>query len=245
MPVFSYAQAQEAYDSLSFAEPEEHEHIVVTPQQTEPIIAARHKDGTRIYGDSAIYQGMSFKLDLGNTTLELARSKAKIISTEVAMNWRLINRYFPTFELGYAQAACGAEGGQHIGQGGFFRAGLDLNPLKKHPERENVILVGLRVGCAMQQFSLEGVTQHVTDYWNTPETTWDYNNVFKADAWGEIVAGCQVQVWEGLQMGWYVRMKFLFTRKDKNGGPLPYYIPGFGYRDDTTWGLNYYIGYKF
>lgn len=57
----------------------------------------RHKDGTRIYADSAIYQGMSLKADLGNTILELATSKAKVQSYEIAMNWRIIQRLYPAW----------------------------------------------------------------------------------------------------------------------------------------------------
>lgn len=232
VPVFLYAQAQ---DSVR----------VIDTQAGDKTEVARRKDGTRIYGDTALYQGMSLKLDIGNTILELATSKGKIVSTEVAMNWRLKNRFFPTLELGYAHAEGGAEGGHHIGQGGFGRVGLDISPLKKHPERENILLVGLRLGTALQRYDLTGVNQHIGDYWGSTDETWDYRGVFGADVWGEVVAGCQVQVWEGLQMGWYLRLKILFTRTQKDGGPMPYHIPGFGYRDDTQWGVNYYIGYRF
>lgn len=175
-------------------------------------------------------------------------SKAKIQSYEIAMNWQVISRLFPTLELGYSQADSHAEGGKHHGIGGFGRVGLDINPLKKHPESLNMLLVGLRVGTGLQQFTLSDVAQHADPYWYGTNNKWQqytYPATFRADAWGEVVAGCQVHVWEGLQMGWYVRLKILFTRTNKEGGPLPYYIPGFGYRDDTNWGMNYYIGYKF
>lgn len=208
-----------------------------------PVFLYAHaQDSARV---DTLYQGMSIKLDLGNTALELGMSKGKVISTEVAMNWRLLYRLLPTLELGYANAQCGADGGQHKGQGGFLRVGMDLSPLKKHPEREHILLVGVRVGTALQDYSLTNVTTNMNEYWNDGAGIMNYNHIFRADAWGEIVAGCQVQVYKGFQMGWYARLKFLFTRTDKKGGPLPYYIPGFGYRDDTNWGLNYYIGYKF
>lgn len=202
----------------------------------------RHKDGTRIYADSAIYQGMSLKADLGNTILELATSKAKVQSYEIAINWRIIQRLYPALELGYAMANAEAEGGKYNGQGGFARVGLDINGLKKHPENRNALLVGLRLGTAMQGYDLTNISLN-TGYWG--DTRADYSGLFHADCWGEVVAGCQVQVWEGFQMGWYLRFKVLFTRKAKDEGVLPYYIPGFGYRDDTNWGINYYIGWAF
>ncbi len=208
----------------------------------ESATVPRHKDGTRIYADTAIYQGMSLKVDIGNTIIELATSKAKVQSYEIAMNWRIKQRLFPTFELGYTLADTQAEGGKHYGQGGFARVGLDLNGLKKHPENPNALLVGLRVGTALQKYDLTQVNLN-SGYWG--DVYADYIGMFQADCWGEVVAGCQVQVWEGFQMGWYLRFKVLFTRKAKDEKVLPYYIPGFGYRDDTNWGINYYLAWSF
>ena len=211
---------------------------VVSPKPAVP----RLKDGTRVYSDTAIYQGIDLKLDLANTILEAALSKGKTLSFEAAMNIRLKQRFFPTFELGYARADTYADGGNHFGEGGFFRAGLDVNGLKKHPERLNALLVGVRIGAAFQDYSLTNVAMN-TGYWGVERR--DFLHQFGADCWGEVVAGCQVQIWEGLQMGWFVRLKILFTRSAGEGKVMPYYLPGFGYRDDTNWGVNYYIGYKF
>ncbi len=202
----------------------------------------RKKDGTRIYGDSALYQGMSLKVDIGNTLLELGLSKTKIQSYEMAMNWRIKQRFFPTLELGYARGEGATDGADYTGQGGFARMGLDFNGLKKHPESPNALLVGVRIGTAVQQYDLTSVTLNST-YWGEQKA--DYLKQIGADCWGEVVAGCQVQVWEGLQMGWYVRFKVLFTRTAKDNHILPYYLPGYGYRQDTNWGVNYYIGYWF
>lgn len=202
----------------------------------------RKKDGTRIYADTAIYQGMNLKLDLGTTLIELGTSRGQVQSYEIAMNWRLKQRYFPTLELGYARASAETASADHWGQGGFARVGLDFNGLKKHPENPNVLLVGLRLGTAVQQYDMTNVSMN-SPYWG--DTRRDYMGLIGADCWGEVVAGCQVQVWEGLQMGWYIRLKVLFTRNAKEDSVLPMYIPGFGYRDDTNWGINYYIGYWF
>lgn len=197
--------------------------------------------GAREYADTAVYQGLSIKLDLATPVIEAARSGGQIQDYEIAMNVRLAKRWYPTLELGYAQADAGADGGHHRGYGGFGRIGLDISALKKGVS-ENCLMVGVRVGTSGQAYQLTEVIPRV-DYW--PAGTVSYLNQHHWDAWGEIVAGCQVQIWKGLQMGWYVRMKVLFTRTDKNNGPLPYYMPGYGFRNDTNWGLNYYIGWKF
>ena len=195
----------------------------------------------KVYADTAIYQGMSIKLDIAMPILELARSAGKVQDYEMALNVRLAKRFYPTLELGYAIADVAADGGHYSGQGGFMRLGMDLSALKKGAG-ENYLMVGLRFAGAYQGFQVTDVPVY-GDYWPMPNT--NYYDQHKFDCWGEIVAGCQVQIWKGFQMGWYIRMKLLFIRTDKQGDALPAYLPGFGYRNDTNWGINYFLGYKF
>ena len=63
------------------------------------------------YADTAIYQGMSIKLDIAMPILELARSAGKVQDYEMALNVRLAKRFYPTLELGYAIADVTADGG--------------------------------------------------------------------------------------------------------------------------------------
>lgn len=193
------------------------------------------------YPDTAIFQGMSIKLDIAMPILEIVRSKGKVQDYEIALNMRFAKRFYPTLELGYALAEVNADGGYYKGQGGFARMGMDLSTLKKNTS-ENCLLVGLRFAGAYQGFQITDVPVY-GDYWEGSKT--DFFNQRKFDCWGEIVAGCQVQIWKGVQMGWFVRLKLLFTRTDKHGKALPAYLPGYGYRNDTNWGLNYFLGYKF
>ena len=195
----------------------------------------------REYADTAVYQGMSVKLDIAMPILELARSGGKIQSYEAAVNVRLAKRFYPTLEAGYALAERGADGGWHKGQGGFGRVGMDLAIVKKGAT-ENNMLIGLRVGGAYQDYDLTNVKLY-SDYWG--EKQLNFYDQQRFDCWGEFVAGCQVQVYKGFQMGWYLRMKLLFTRKAQEAGVLPYYVPGFGFRKDFQWGINYYLAYKF
>lgn len=185
----------------------------------------------------SIYQGTQIKIDIASPVVVPAINHWNIQHYEIAANARIKDRYYPTFELGYA-------GGQttqgdtltYNGQGGFFRIGCDINPLKKHPESPHALLVGVRLGTAVQDFSNgEG-----------------NRNGIDADCWGEIVAGCQVEIAKvnstAFYMGWMGRFKCLFTRQAE-GLPAeqmkPIYIPGFGARDNLGWGLNYYLGWKF
>lgn len=200
------------------------------------------EDARREKNDSVpLYQGVNVKLDLAMPIIEAARSAGKIQDYEMAINVRLKNRFYPTLELGYALAECGADGAQHKGHGGFARVGMDLAIVKKGAT-ENNMLVGLRLGGAYQNYDLTNVRLQ-TDYWLSNPI--DFYNQTRFDCWGELVAGCQVYLWKGLHMGWYGRIKLLMTRSVAEGNVLPYYVPGLGFRNDFNWGINYYIGYRF
>jgi hypothetical protein len=174
-----------------------------------------------------IYQGTMVKLDILSPLLMSGLSHWTIQHYELAVNVRLANRFYPTLEAGYA-------GGQmqqgdslfYNAHGGFFRAGADINPLKRNPGSPHALLIGVRVGTCFQ-----------------PR---------KVDCWGEIVAGCQVEIAKvkntAFYMGWMGRLKILFTREAENltaaeMGPI--YIPGFGHRSNMGWGASYHLGWKF
>lgn len=195
----------------------------------------------REYQDTAIWQGWNLKLDLGTPVLELARSKGKVMSFEGAVNFNLQQRFYPTVEFGYGQGTASAAGGDYFGRGGYGRVGLDLSALRKS-RKDNMLLVGVRLGTAVQGYRMDNVL--VNDpYWGN-YTQRDFVRTVRADVWGEVVGGVQVKVYGPFHMGWYARLRFLFTRKE-DGNPTAYYIPGYGYRDLLTFGLNYYIGLKF
>ena len=206
------------------------------------LLSYAREEGEKEKNDSIpLYQGVNVKLDIAMPIIEAARSAGKIQDYEMAVNVRLKNRFYPTLELGYALAECGADGAQHKGHGGFARLGMDLAIVKKGAT-ENNLLVGLRVGGAFQNFDLTNV-QIQTNYWPIDKQNFYDQNRF--DCWGELVAGCQVYLWKGLHMGWYGRVKLLFTRNVAEEQVLPYYVPGLGFRNDFNWGFNYYIGYRF
>ena len=182
-------------------------------------LAGRAGEG---FNDS-IYMGTQVKLDIASPIIVPAANNWKVQNYEMAVNVRLAKRWYPTFELGYAGGyAVQRDSLTYNGHGGFFRIGCDLHPLKKHPERPHALLVGVRLGTAVQN---KGYT----------------------DCWGEIVAGCQVEIAQvqstAFYMGWMARFKCLFTRNERYFNPG--YIPGFGKRDTIGWGVNYYLGWRF
>lgn len=205
-----------------------------------------------IAANDSIYMGTMVKLDIASPIVIPAANKWQIQNYEVAVNVRLAKRWYPTFELGYAGGTkTQGDTVQWNGQGGFFRVGCDLHPLKKHPESPHALLVGVRLGAAVQ------------DMEQTSEgTIHSYTRGIKGDCWGELVVGCQVEIAKvnntAFYMGWMGRFKVLFTRTyatvvkpilPEDGSyisvPTPIYIPGFGTRDNIGWGVNYYLGWRF
>lgn len=170
-----------------------------------------------------IYNATQLKLDILMPAIVAGTTKGAMQHYEMALNVRLAQRFYPTLELGYAGGKLTTNDSiTYNGQGGFFRIGVDVNPLKKHPESPHALLVGIRVGTAVQE---KGYT----------------------DCWGEIVLGCQVEMAKvnntAFYMGWMGRLKCLFTREQKYFNPE--YIPGFGDRNNIGWGVNYYLGWRF
>ena len=203
------------------------------------------------------------KLDIASPIIMPAVNKWKIQHYELGVNVRLKDRFYPTLELGYSGGtATQGDSIGYSGQGGFFRVGCDINPLKKHPGSPHALLVGVRLGTAVQNLTqtLErSTTGSVASTVTVSETlTHMQAQGIKGDCWGEIVIGCQVEIAKvnntAFYMGWMGRLKCLFTRYaapplsvQENGSAkmIPIYIPGFGTRDNIGWGVNYYLGWKF
>ena len=184
-----------------------------------------------------IYNATQIKLDIASPVVIAGIHQWQMQHYEIAANVQLARRFFPTLELGYSGGKTHrGDSIQYNAHGGFFRVGCDINPLKKKKDSPHALLVGLRIGTAVQGWEH---TSHAT-------------SGTKADCWGEIVLGCQVEIAKvqktAFYMGWMGRFKVLFTR-DKEGltadQMMPIYIPGFGNRDNIGWGLNYYLGWRF
>ncbi|MBR1630617.1 MAG: hypothetical protein IJ680_02050, partial [Paludibacteraceae bacterium] len=196
------------------------------------------------FDTTKVYHGCAVKLDIGNTIIEVLSKNGNRFSAEVQANVNLRNKYFPAIEAGYARCdQTVANDGFYKGSGGFGRLGADLSILKNSTPTtwRNYLMVGLRLGGAVQKFELTGVS--INDkYWNGA-TTVDFTDRHRFDLWGEVTLGTQVEIVPHLLLGWSMRLKLLFTR-GREGTVVPWYVPGFGRRDNSAFGFNYYIGYR-
>ena len=179
--------------------------------------ATDNDSGTEQKNDSAVYQGTMLKIDIFNT------------EAEAAVNVRLMDMFYPTIEGGVLTGREQADSAMYAGSGGFGRIGLDFNPLKKSRKKPHAFLVGIRIGTAYQDFEISEAA----------------GRAYRWDTWGEVAAGCQVRMISGFYMGWTARLKVLFTLNQKQATAVPYYIPGFGVTDTMSWGIDYYLCWRF
>jgi hypothetical protein len=125
-------------------------------------------------------------------------------------------------------------GGNYSNSGSHWRVGLDVNILKKDPDR-NMLFFGLRY--ARSSFSEKANLTVEDPYFGTQQ--YAYANPDMSATWVEMVAGLRVRVWKEFWMGFTSRLKLgLSTR---GGGDLATYdVPGYGtVTGGSTWGFNY------
>jgi len=167
-------------------------------------------------------------------------------STEGGIQMDLKHRIFPTFEIGMAGAnKLTPDNIRYKTNGLFERIGVDFNLGKKKKDTKptnNLFTAGIRIG--RSNFNYDVTNLKITDdYWGGTEAI-NYLSQPVTKIWYEIVVGVQVEVFRNFYMGWAIRDKNLFS-KDVPGEVAPWYIPGFGLNNGTSWGFNYTIGYHF
>lgn len=166
-----------------------------------------------------IYQGLYLKTDVANAIAEPIIHAGKRQSYEFALAVNLKHRFFPTIEVGYASAHQTTDldsirvDVEQWSNGVFGRVGMDISMTKLRDPKQahNKLLLGFRVGVA------------------GPE----------CDVWGEVHFGAQVEICKRFLMGWSIRERILFTKKNE-----AFYIPGYGERKNNRLGFNYYLGVR-
>ncbi len=200
-----------------------------------------------------LYNGLSIGMELwgiGSRALG-----GDFLSSEVAVDVNLKNRYIPTLELGYGSTDSWGEKGIHYKSNApYFRVGMDYNMLykKKHG---HLLLVGLRYGASSMKYDIEamGVNDPVyggtignpnlkDDIWGG-SLPYNHKDMEGSMQWAEFCVGLRAHVWKAFSMGWSLRFKFKLSATSGQYGDL-WYVPGFGKYDSNTLGVTYTITYK-
>jgi len=149
-------------------------------------------------------------------------------------------RFYLSADYGFAaRDEVLASGGEYQGDGNYWRAGFDLNLLKKDPDR-NMLFFGLRY--ARSSFS-EKVLMTGTDPF-FGDLQYQLANPAASAAWAEMVAGLRVKIWKEFWMGFTSRLKLALSISGTTD-LAAYYVPGYGVAGQgATWGFNYQIFWR-
>jgi hypothetical protein len=129
--------------------------------------------------------------------------------------------------------------GNYENSGNYFRAGVDINLLKKDPDR-NMVFLGFRYGQSAFQEQLSYVSTDV----NYGTLQHELTNSNMIGRWGELTTGLRVKVWKGFWMGYTIRLKFRPKTKGETE-LIPYDIPGYGLAESNVyWGFNYQLFWR-
>lgn len=148
-------------------------------------------------------------------------------------------RYYLAIEAGRWGRDFQTDMEEYTNHGNYFRIGVDVNFLKKDPEK-NVFFIGARYGHG--KFSENLTITSVDDVWGS--STDSYVNTDVKANWAELTTGLKVRMFGIFWMGYTARYKFLLGTNEARGF-IPHDVPGYGKTyNESTWGFNYYIMFK-
>ncbi len=191
------------------------------------------------------FQGLRVDVDISPIVTTLL-SAGETYSFEGAVQSKILGKYFPIVEAGFAGA--NKTTFDYINfktNGAFLRVGTDFNVMKESKTEKkftNYFLVGARIGFTTFGYDLNNIIIS-DDYWKETKT-YNYNHQIAAKVWIEFAASVRVEIFKNIYMGWTIRNKNMLTN-DMEGRISPWYVPGFGVNNTSTWGVNYALGYKF
>lgn len=187
-----------------------------------------------------IFQGMNVMVDaVGPGWYALG---GDFFSTEVALEVNLLNRFFPVLEVGYGRTDATNEDTElhYKTAAPYFRVGLNYNVQykKKSP---GYIYVGGRVGYTSFKYDVDGPP--MTDPVWGGEIPFRFTGIESNALWAELMVGVRTQIYKNFHMGWSFRYKVRLNVKDSPNAS-PWYIPGFGASDNTSFGATYDLVYR-
>lgn len=149
------------------------------------------------------------------------------------------NRYYLAVELGRWERELSTDLEQYANRGNYFRLGVDVNFLKKDPEK-NMLFFGARYGHGTFSEDISIISED--PIWGDLTSSYANNNV-RAN-WIELTTGLKVKVLGNFWMGYTARFKFGLNTNAPRGF-IPHDVPGYGKTyNDNTWGFNYYLIYR-
>jgi Domain of unknown function (DUF6048) len=149
------------------------------------------------------------------------------------------NRYYLAIDYGRWAQGAHLPNGWYDNDGKYFRLGVDVNLLKKDPDR-NMFFMGLRYA----RSSFGDSVSYSFEANNYGVVQKNIVNKNLTASWAEITSGLRVKLWKYFWMGYTIRLKFA-PQVRGNQELQPFDIPGYGvFARKAYWGFNYQIFFK-
>ncbi|NDV80937.1 DUF6048 family protein [Bacteroides sp. 51] len=200
-----------------------------------------------------LYNGLTVSADIYGLGAKVFGSD--FLSSEIAVEANLKNRFFPIVEIGYGTTDAWSERGTHYKSSApYFRIGMNYNTMYKKGN-PNFLYLGFRYGYT--SFSYDAVSTPAEDpifegNMENPSLTdniwggsvaFDHKGLKASMGWLELVVGIRTKVYKDFYMGWSLRYKRSMNTSLNEYGD-PWYVPGYGEYDSNRFGLTYSLIYK-
>lgn len=200
-----------------------------------------------------LYNGLIISADLYGLGANVVGSD--FLSSEIAVEASLKNRFFPVVELGYGTTDAYSDRGTHYKSSApYFRLGMNYNTMYKKGN-PNFLYVGFRYGFTSFSYDVASIPAEdpifggsmenpslTDDIWGG-SIPFNHKGLKASMGWLELLVGIRAKVYKDIYMGWSVRYKRSLNTSLSNYGD-PWYVPGFGTYDSNCIGLTYSIIYK-
>lgn len=187
------------------------------------VAAQEHHVQTSERDSIQLFRGVAVSYDLAGTVMRMVSDYGQY---EAALRVNLLDRYFPTLEVGLGSANHEPDIVTEIGakvNAPYFRLGCDLNMAKNKHDIYRV-LVGARYGFTSFKTEAEGTVK--VPYWGgtAPYSVTTERCAFH---WAELLFAVDAYIWGPLRLGWSFRYRMKLAQSDMGVNSL-WYIPGFG-----------------
>ncbi len=147
-------------------------------------------------------------------------------------------RYYLAVEAGHWERNFLTDDESYSNEGNYFRVGIDVNFLKKDPDK-NMVFFGVRYGRSTYSEYLTVISDPV---WRTVDA--NYSNTDVNAGWAELTTGLRVKMLKFFWMGYTARYKFGLNTNE-SGAMISHDVPGYGKTNNqSTWGFNYQMMFR-
>lgn len=190
-----------------------------------------------------LYQGLSVGVEIAGLGSYLLGSD--ILSSELAIQANLKNRFLPILEVGYGKADAFNEGNdlRYKTSAPYFRMGMDYNIFYKKTHLPGYLYAGLRYGMSSFSYDVSGPDMTDPNYGGEISYPYAYTGLKSKASWMEAVVGLKVKIYKGFCMGWSLRYKKRI-KVDGHENSIPWYVPGFGKNAGSSFNLMYNLIYN-